>query len=592
MTPAMRRGVTALASLTLAATALGGTAVAQSPGTPTSGGTLVVADWQAASQLNPYFTNAFADTAAYTLSWRPLVTINDDGEWVADLAAEVPSVDNGGLVPGATPADGFTVNLKLKPGLMWSDGQPLTLNDFKFGYDYALKIAAANVGCTLCSTWAPLIDPTLTGDALYAPENQFVESITVSDDGLSAAVKFRQNYAGWLGVISNAMLPEHTFKDMTPADASSLMSVGTDSLLTVPASGPFTITAASSDGIDFARNDNWKASAPALLDGVRYRFYGSKDGMITAFLNGEVDLALDMTQGDYPAISGVNPDIGRAELDSVWQYEHLDMNVTRPGLNDPEVRKAVAMAIDKKDMISVIFPGTELEPACSQAPPGTWWRIDVECPAYDPAGAMAVLDAAGWTVNPDTGLREKTIDGQVVPLRFQMCTSSGNPTRLTELGKVNQYLTAIGIPSDIQTADASSVYFASWADTTPDTQCSIYRGTYDIADFAYILGGDLYSNYYYTYHSSQIPPVSNNTTRISVPALDEALDKIGSEIDPEAQKAAAATMQEELAKALPEIPLYYRAEATGVSNHVGGYAKFNPSSAGPTWNAQDWYFVP
>ncbi len=83
---------------------------------------------------------------------------------------------------------------------MWSDGQPLTLNDFKFGYDYALKIAAANVGCTLCSTWAPLIDPTLTGDALYAPENQFVESITVSDDGLSAAIKFRQNYAGWLGV--------------------------------------------------------------------------------------------------------------------------------------------------------------------------------------------------------------------------------------------------------------------------------------------------------------------------------------------------------------------------------------------------------
>ncbi len=53
--------------------------------------------------------------------------------------------------------------------------------------------------------------------------------------------------------------------------------------------------------------------------------------MITAFLNGEVDLALDMTQGDYPAISGVNPDIGHANLDSVWQYEHLDMNVTRPG---------------------------------------------------------------------------------------------------------------------------------------------------------------------------------------------------------------------------------------------------------------------
>ncbi len=103
MTPAMRRGVTVLASLTLAATALGGTAVAQSPGTPTAGGTLVVADWQAASQLNPYFTNAFADTAAYTLSWHHSSPSTMTVQWVADLATEVPSVDNGGLVPGARP---------------------------------------------------------------------------------------------------------------------------------------------------------------------------------------------------------------------------------------------------------------------------------------------------------------------------------------------------------------------------------------------------------------------------------------------------------------------------------------------------------
>jgi ABC-type transport system substrate-binding protein len=82
------------------------------------------------------------------------------------------------------------------------------------------------------------------------------------------------------------------------------------------------------------------------------------------------------------------------------------------------------------------------------------------------------------------------------------------------------------------------------------------------------------------------------TTRISVPALDAALDALGAEIDPEKQKAAAATMQTELAAALPEIPLYYRAETTGVSNHVGGWVKFNPSSAGPTWDADKWSFIP
>jgi peptide/nickel transport system substrate-binding protein len=191
-------------------------------------------------------------------------------------------------------------------------------------------------------------------------------------------------------------------------------------------------------------------------------------------------------------------------------------------------------------------------------------------------------------VNEETGLREK--DG--VGLRFQMCTSSGNPTRLTTMGKVNQYLSAIGIPSDIQTADAASVYFASWADTTPETQCSIYRGTYDVALFAYIVGADLYTNYFLVYHTSQIPPVGNNTTRISDPELDAALEAMGSEIDQAAQLTAAATMQEILASTIAEIPLYYRAEATGVGRHLGGYETYNPSSAGPTWDVERWHFIP
>ncbi len=64
MTPAQRRGVTLLASLTLATTALGGSVAAQSPsaaapaGSPTTGGTIVMGEWQPASQFNPFFTTA------------------------------------------------------------------------------------------------------------------------------------------------------------------------------------------------------------------------------------------------------------------------------------------------------------------------------------------------------------------------------------------------------------------------------------------------------------------------------------------------------------------------------------------------------
>jgi hypothetical protein len=64
------------------------------------------------------------------------------------------------------------------------------------------------------------------------------------------------------------------------------------------------------------------------------------------------------------------------------------------------------------------------------------------------------------------------------------------------------------------------------------------------------------------------------------------------QIDQAAQLEAAKTMQETLASVVAEIPLYYRAEATGVSNHLGGYVRFNPSSAGPTWDVEQWHFIP
>ena len=165
------------------------------------------------------------------------------------------------------------------------------------------------------------------------------------------------------------------------------------------------------------------------------------------------------------------------------------------------------------------------------------------------------------------------------------------------MSKLNQYLAAVGIPSDIATADAGSVVFAGWADTTPDTQCSIYRGTYDIADYAYVLGGDIYSNYYYTYSSTQIPsddnPNGSPTHPDQQPGHGRGADRPGlRRRSGQAERGWPPSSSRLLLRQNNEIPLYYRAETTGVANHVGGWTKYNPSSAGPTWNAENWWFIP
>ena len=177
-----------------------------------------------------------------------------------------------------------------------------------------------------------------------------------------------------------------------------------------------------------------------------------------------------------------------------------------------------------------------------------------------------------------------------------MCTTAGNPTRLTTLGLINQQLLAVGIPTTIETADAGSAYFAGWADTTPDTACSIFRGNYDLALFTYTITTDPYGGYFPTYHSTQIPsdaaPNGSNDTRINDPKIDKAIEALGTEIDISKQKDLAGTVQEKLAAAIPEIVLYYRAETTGVGSHLGGFDRYNPSTAGALWDTQNWFVNP
>ena len=71
--------------------------------------------------------------------------------------------------------------------------------------------------------------------------------------------------------------------------------------------------------------------------------------------------------------------------------------------------------------------------------------------------------------------------------------------------------------------------------------------------------------------------------------MDAALTAIGYEIDPVKQNQLASTVQKTVATQNNEIPIYYRAETTGVSVRVGGWGKYNPSSAGPTWHVEDWF---
>ena len=560
--------------------ALFGTNYAPPTGAPT-GGTIVMGEWQPPDNLNPFYSTAFTTIEAVTPALRGLLTITSDGKYIPDLAASIPTIENGKVVVSGQT---YTVEVSMKPGLQWSDGTPVTMNDWK-------------------ATWAFANDPAQSGCASCGSGFPDISSIDVSSDGLTATLHFKDLYPGWLNVLSGAFFQAKWLSSFKVADASKSMPISS-AIASVPFNGPFMITNASKDEIDYAPNPHWAAGvdmavggathAPYLA-GLKFKLYTSKDGEIADFKSGALDLALDMTQADYATIQGTDPTVGVAELQPAWQYEHLDLNndpnKTRGnGLWMPDVRKAIAMSVNKTDLIAAVFPGANVPAACSPTPPGLWYGKDETCPAFDVAGANSILDP----IMPVASDGNRALNGKEVNL--ELCTSAGNPTRLTELQKLQGYLQAIHIKSTLKTVDAGSILFAGWADTKADTDCSIYRGTYDIADFAYVLTGSPYNDYYFAYHSSQFPELGkhsgSNDTRFSDSAMDTALTALGSDVDLAAQQKDAGAVQDAYVGGTPEIPLYYRAETTGIGVHLGGWPKFNPSATGPTWNVEDWFFKP
>lgn len=546
-----------------------------------TGGTLVMGEWQPPDNLNPFFSTAFTTVEAISPALRGPLGITMDGKYFADLADHVPTQESGDVVI-APDGKTFTVKLTLKSGLLWSDGTPLTMNDWKATWTWANdKNQSGCLGCVV--GW-----------------NE-IDSVDVSSDGLSATLHFKEPYAGWLGFLTGAFFQQKWLSSFAVADSSKSMP-NSSAIANVPFNGPFTITNASKTEIDYSPNTNWKAGVDLAfdgqahapyLDGLKFQFFDTKDGEIAAFKSGSIDLAFDLTQADYPTIQSTDPSVGTAELQPAWQYEHLDINndpnhTRGNGLWDPNIRKAIAEAINKPDLIAAAFPGQNLTPACSPSPPGQWYHKDETCPAFSVDQAKSDLDAAGMTVGSDGN---RALNGKTVDL--ELVTTSGNPTRLTELQKVQGYLQAVGIKSHIVTADAGSVVFAGWADTKPDTDGSIYRGNYDLADFAYIIGSDPYNNYYFTYSSTQWPEngdhSGSNDTRFKDANMDTALANLKNDVDLSKQLADAQTVQDAYNAGIPEIPLYYRAETTGIGAHVGGWPTYNVSSAGPTWEVEDWF---
>ena len=138
------------------------------------GGPLKVLFWQGATLLQPHFANGTKDQEGSRIFYEPLAVWDNDGNLVPILAAEIPSVANGGVLEG-----GKVVRWRLKKGVKWHDGQPFTADDVVFTWEYVARPGhrrASRSPSTLNVTKVEAVDPHRQAD-LQAADAGLVRAV-------------------------------------------------------------------------------------------------------------------------------------------------------------------------------------------------------------------------------------------------------------------------------------------------------------------------------------------------------------------------------------------------------------------------------
>ncbi|HEY6569266.1 MAG TPA: peptide ABC transporter substrate-binding protein [Candidatus Limnocylindrales bacterium] len=559
---------------------------AYAPAAPTAqGGSVIIGDWQEANEFNPFRSSQVTEANIGALTFHSLLTISDDFKYIPQLAAEpVPTTENGGVTVGEG-GDAMTVTWKLRDGLKWSDGEPLTCDDFKYAWEWTMD--PDNVGVILAG----------------------FEDITAIDcpTDVDMVLHFKNVFEGYLTMF-NSPLPRHYLEKIPMKEQVAGAGFRPDEIANLPVSGPFKFASVTPLAeTRLARNDNFvgaKSGTAANLDEIVFKWYGDPDAMIAGYRGGEVDLAFDLADSDIPKVQ----DLG-AEMHAIpaLLYEFLRPNWSpgpftetgdhpntggcsrNPAVQDrgtgcptadPAIRAAIAYAIDKNE-INTRLLGGNAQVANTNISPSAWFYADQTPATFDPEKAKQILADGGWADSDGDGIVEK--DG--LKAKIELCTTT-RQVRQDTLALISAWLKNVGIDSVINPVDATAI-FANYTEATNDIPCALSRSNFDLAEHAFSSSIDPLGNYT-SYHSSQFEPQGANDAQVSDPAADKALADVKSNVDFKVVRDAMAVFQKAYVDNTIEIPLYYRKNVELANPRVGNYFA-NGTQAGSTWNGEDWF---
>ncbi|HET9002023.1 MAG TPA: peptide ABC transporter substrate-binding protein [bacterium] len=502
---------------------------AQAPaGPPRKGGQLVEGGFADVTTLNSLNTLDNVSTWIIILLGDGLLDITSAGELIPALASEVPKPS----------ADQLTYTFKLRSGIEWSDGHPLTAEDVAFSYRLMF------------------VPETKDFISLFRPAlEQFLSSVDAPDPA-TIVFRLKKPWAPFLAEYGRIRIqPKHMIGAVSPK------ALNTHPFWSAPtvSSGPFKFVKwDKGQQVVLARNDRyWRG--PALLDGYVMKLVPNAVVLAEQLRTGEVDVAQpDATA--WVSLASAKNIVRKSFLlpGATWYVYNLDP--TKPSyklFGDKNVRKALQYSLDRVRIARTIYFEQAVTGDCEL--PSVSWAYNSHLHNTYPFNknrAEELLDAAGWVRGAD-GVRAKG----GTKLAFEILTNAGNKVRESILVAMQGMWKDVGVDATPRPIQNSQLVAQLTSIRTFDVMLRVALANSPDPDE--LLGG------FFT--TSGTVTGGLNGMHYSNPEVDKLIDQAAATTSPSVRKEIYARVQDLLSDDLPAAPLVYQKGVWGINKRVVGW---------------------
>lgn len=501
-------------------------ALSQEESRPVTGDTYVEASLGDPSRLNPLLASDSASGSVNGYLFNGLVKYDQDLKLVGDLA-ESWEVRRGGL----------EILFHLRKNVSWHDGVAFTANDVVF-------------------TYQRLIDPKVMTP--YGSDFALVKSVTAVDPW-TVRVVYKEPFAPALESWGIGMVPQHVFEkgdfNTNPANRAP---VGT---------GPYKFQLLKTDEkAVLVANEAYFEGRP-FIDRVVIRVIPDGSVQFLELRNQSID-SMGLTPDQYIAYDSFFKHHQKFRYPS-FSYTFFGFNLQRDLFKDLRVRQALALALDKREIINGVLLGYGRS-ATGPFPPSSW-AFDPTVPElpFDPARAKTLLADAGWRDTDGDGLLDK--DGK--PFSFTVITNQGNKIREQTAVILQSHFARVGLKMEVRILEWSS-FIHDFVD----------KGNFDAIILGWNLGRD--PDQYLIWHSSQRGEGRYNFIGYQNPVADHLWEEGRRTFDQAKRQEIYRKLHRLLADDLPYIFLYHPEALPTVHKR---FHNVIVAPAGIGWNFREWF---